>query len=90
MRIGRFSVTGQPRIGCFDEDTVENITSTFDSFSNALARPEAASDAEADESFDHSEITYFPPTTRRNTVFWATLNYEAHAEESERAVPEHP
>lgn len=90
MRIGRFSVTGQSRIGRFDDDTVEDITSAFDSFSNALSCPEAASDAEAFESFDHSEITYLPPTTRRSAVFCAALNYEAHAQESDSAVPERP
>lgn len=90
MRIGRFTVTGQSRIGRFGADSVEDITSAFDSFSDALARPEAASNAAVDESYDRSEITYLPPTTDRNTVFCAALNYEAHAKESDSAIPERP
>jgi len=33
---------------------------------------------------------YEPPTTDRNTVFCAALNYEAHVEESNIEVPERP
>lgn len=90
MRIGRFSVSGQPRIGRFDDNTVEDITPVFDSFADALVCPEAASGAEPEGSFERSEITHLPPTTRCNSVFCAALNYEAHAEESDSAVPERP
>lgn len=88
MRIGRFSVDDRVLIGVFDGDTVRDVTTVFDSFRDALTRP---GDAAADgETYDVEEITYLPPTTRRNTVFCAALNYEAHAEESDSAVPEWP
>ena len=90
MRIGRFRVNGQARIGLFDDDIVKDVTPAFDSFREALSRPGDAADVEAGDSFDVSEITYLPPTTRQNTVFCAALNYEAHAEESDIAVPERP
>jgi 2-keto-4-pentenoate hydratase/2-oxohepta-3-ene-1,7-dioic acid hydratase in catechol pathway len=66
-----------------------DVTGTFDSFQDALENPERAADADG-ETFDTGEITYLPPTTRENTVFCAGLNYEAHAEESDSAVPERP
>jgi 2-keto-4-pentenoate hydratase/2-oxohepta-3-ene-1,7-dioic acid hydratase in catechol pathway len=89
MRIGRFEADGSTRIGRFEHDTVTDVTDAFDDFQDALSRPDAASDADG-ETFDRDEITYLPPTTDRNTVFCAALNYEAHAEESDIEVPEWP
>lgn len=89
MRIGRFHVDNRSRIGIFANDTVWDISDQFDSFSEAMSRPEDASKADC-ESFETDEITYLPPITRNNTVYCAALNYEAHADESSIAVPERP
>lgn len=89
MRIGRFEADDCSRIGLFEGDTVYDVTSEFDSFTDALSRPEDAADAKG-TGYDVSTITHLPPTTDRNTVFCAALNYEAHAEESDIAVPERP
>ena len=89
MRIGRFYANDQSRIGVFEGSTVRDVTEEFDSFRDALSRPRDASDIDGD-TFDVAEITYLPPTTQRNAVFCAALNYEAHAEESGDAIPERP
>ena len=89
MRIGRFQTDGQPRIGVFEDDVVRDVTDEFDSFRDALSRPEDALDVDG-ETANAAEITYLPPTTSENTVFCAALNYEAHAEESDSAIPERP
>ncbi|VTT86218.1 Fumarylacetoacetate hydrolase family protein [Halorubrum sp. DM2] len=89
MRIGRFQADGEARIGRFEADTVTDVSSEFDDFQDALSRPDDAADADGG-SFDRAEITHLPPTTDRNTVFCAALNYEAHAEESDIEVPEWP
>jgi 2-keto-4-pentenoate hydratase/2-oxohepta-3-ene-1,7-dioic acid hydratase in catechol pathway len=89
MRIGRFEADGRSRIGVFEDGTVRDVTETFESFQEALEHPERAEDADG-ETFDSDEITHLPPTTTENTVFCAGLNYEAHAEESDKAVPERP
>lgn len=89
MRLGRFHADGADRIGVFEDETVRDVTDTFESFRGALSRPEAAAEADG-ERFDLDEITYLPPTTARNNVFCGALNYEAHAEESDSAVPERP
>jgi len=89
MRLGQFEVDGEERIGVFEDGTVRDVTRGFDSFRDALTRPEDAGDVDGDV-YDAGEVTYLPPTTDRNTVFCAALNYEAHAEESDIAVPERP
>jgi acylpyruvate hydrolase len=89
MRLGRFQAGGESRIGRFEGETVTDVTEEFDSFRDALSRPGDASGIEG-ETFDVEEITHLPPTTDRNTVFCAALNYEAHAEEGGQAVPERP
>lgn len=89
MRIGRFEVGGQSRIGVFENGTVRDVTGAFDSFQEALEHSERAENADG-ETFDSDEITHLPPMTPENTVFCAGLNYEAHAEESNIAVPERP
>ena len=89
MRLGRFRADSEPRIGVFENERVRDITSEFDSFQDAISRPEEAANVEG-ETHVLDEITYLPPTTDRNTVFCAGLNYEAHAEESDSAVPERP
>ncbi|WP_265110753.1 fumarylacetoacetate hydrolase family protein [Halosolutus halophilus] len=89
MQLVRFHADGQDRIGYFEDDVVRDVTTAFDSFRDALSRPGDAAGAD-EETFEVSEITYLPPTTERNTVFCAALNYEAHAEESDIAVPEWP
>jgi len=89
MRIGRFEAEGTERIGLFGDDTVTDVSSEFEDFQDALTRPEDAAGVDGD-TFDRDEITHKPPTTDRNTVFCAALNYEAHAEESDIEVPEWP
>lgn len=89
MRLGRFHAAGQDRIGVFEGSEVRDVTDGFDSFRDALSRPSDVTGVDG-ETFDRSDITYLPPTTDRNTVFCAGLNYEAHAEESDIAVPEWP
>ena len=89
MRVGRFHADGQDRIGVFTDDSVRDIGDEFESFRDLLNRPEDVSDVEG-ETFDLDKITYLPPTTETNAVYCAALNYEAHAEESDIAVPEPP
>lgn len=89
MRIGCFRADGEERIGVFENGEVRDVTGEFDSFRDALSRPGDAADVDG-EVFGTEEITYLPPTTDRNTVFCAALNYEAHAEESDIEVPEWP
>lgn len=89
MRIGRFRADGADRIGLFEDDEVVDVTPAFDSFADALSRPDAAAEYSGDH-FDPDEITYLPPTTDRNSVFCAALNYRKHAEESGRSVPDRP
>lgn len=89
MRVGRIRVNRRARIGVFTDEGVRDVTEGFESFQDLLLRPEAAADVDG-EIVDEDEITYLPPTTDRNTVFCAGLNYEAHAVESDIAVPERP
>lgn len=89
MRIGRIQTDGRTRIGAFTDDGIRDVTRVFESFQDSLSRPEAAAEVEG-ELLDEDEITHLPPTTDRNTVFCAGLNYEAHAAESDSAVPERP
>ena len=58
-------------------------------YDDALSRPDAVAATDG-PTFDVDDISYLPPTTDRNTVFCAGLNYEAHAEESDIDVPEWP
>ena len=89
MRIGRIQVDGQTRIGVFTDDGIRDVTRGFESFQDALSQPEAAADVDG-ELLGEDDITYLPPTTDRNTIFCAGLNYEAHAVESDIAIPERP
>jgi len=89
MRIGRFEADGTIRIGLFEDDSVTDVSDAFDDFQDALSRPGDAIGVDG-ETFDRSAVTFKPPTTERNTVFCAALNYEAHAEESNIEVPERP
>lgn len=89
MRLGRFEADGVQRIGRFTEDCVVDVSRTFSSFADALARPTDAMDV-AGEEYSLGEISYLPPTEETNTVFCAALNYEAHADEADDAVPEWP
>jgi acylpyruvate hydrolase len=89
MRLGRFQVNGKRRIGRFQNGEIVDVSATFNSFQDALARPVGAVDATG-ETYNSTDVTYLPPTTAENTVFCAALNYEAHAEESNIAVPERP
>lgn len=89
MRVGRFHAEGQDRIGVFTDDSVQDVSSEFESFRDLLTRPGDAADVEG-ERFGLDEVIYLPPTTDKNNVFCAALNYEAHAEESDTAVPEPP
>lgn len=89
MRIGRFEAEGKACIGVFADDHVRDVTNEFEDFQDILSRPHDAEEVDG-KTFDRDEITFKPPTTDRNTVFCAALNYEAHAEESNIDVPERP
>jgi len=89
MRIGRFEAAGEQRIGIFEGDVVRDVTSGVQGFTDALSRPAAVADIDG-PTFDVDDVAYLPPTTDRNTVFCAGLNYEAHAAESDIDVPEWP
>jgi len=89
MHIGRFAAGGKSKIGVFESDAVRDVTDEFDSFRDALSRPGDARDVDG-KAFDVEDVTHLPPTTERNTVFCAALNYEAHAEESNSEVPGWP
>lgn len=89
MRLMRFHAANSDRIGVVEDNVVRDVTSAFDSFRDALANPDEA-DTVDDGSFETDQITYLPPTTDTNTIFCAALNYEAHAEESDIAVPDWP
>ena len=89
MRIGRFRADGADRIGLFEGDEIRDVTSEFDSFRDALSRPASAT-GDGGDRFDPAEVTYLPPTTEQNSVFCAALNYQKHAEESGRSVPDRP
>ncbi|MFB6228960.1 MAG: fumarylacetoacetate hydrolase family protein [Halobacteriales archaeon] len=89
MRLGKFQAGERSLIGRFEDDAVTDVSDEFDSFRDALSRPEDASGVDG-ATFAADEITYLPPTTEQNTVFCAALNYEAHAEESDAAIPERP
>ncbi|MFB6251964.1 MAG: fumarylacetoacetate hydrolase family protein [Halobellus sp.] len=89
MQIGRFATGGENRIGVFEDDEVTDVTPVFDSFADALSRPGVAADYDG-ARFNHGEISYLPPTTSQSSVFCAALNYQKHAEESGRSVPERP
>ncbi|WP_276256603.1 fumarylacetoacetate hydrolase family protein [Halomontanus rarus] len=89
MQLVRFHAANRDRIGVIEDDVVRDVTSAFDSFRDALANPDDA-DTVDDGSFETDQITYLPPTTDTNTIFCAALNYEAHAEESDIAVPDWP
>ena len=89
MRIGRFRADGADRIGLFEGDEIRDVTPEFDSFRDALSRPASAT-GDGGDQFDPAEITYLPPTTEQNSVFCAALNYQKHAEESGRSVPDRP
>jgi len=77
-------------LGVLPGETVDDVTPSFDSFRDAPSRTDEGATADVTATYDRSEITYCPTTTDRNTVFCATLNYAAHAEESDSAVPERP
>jgi len=89
MKLGRFHAGGIDRIGVFEDGTVRDVSGAFDSFREALADPDAASTAGGD-SFNVGNVNYLPPTTDTNTVYCAGLNYEAHAAESDIAIPDRP
>jgi 2-keto-4-pentenoate hydratase/2-oxohepta-3-ene-1,7-dioic acid hydratase in catechol pathway len=89
MKLGCFRADGINRIGLFEDETVRDVSNVFDSFREALADPDAAATSDG-ESFDVTDVHYLPPTTDINTVYCAGLNYEAHAEESDIAIPDRP
>lgn len=77
------------RIGLFEDGEVKDISDGVDGFDHVLFQPDVAATVDG-PSFDIDDIRYLPPTTNRNTVFCAGLNYEAHAEESAIDVPGWP
>ena len=89
MRIGRFRADGQTRIGVFEPDAVVDVSAAYSDFTEAVANPSAASTVSG-ETFNRHTITHLPPIEAENTVFCAALNYEAHASESNIAVPDPP
>lgn len=89
MRIGRFEADGVERIGRFIDGRVIDVSSEFSTFTDALTDLSAAEDV-TDAEYSLDEISYLPPTGPENTVFCAALNYQAHADEADDAVPERP
>ncbi len=89
MRIGRFEVDGAARIGLFGSDDVRDVTEQVTSFPNALMCPNTI-DSTVGDTFDREKIEFLPPVAPTNVVYCAALNYEAHASESNSAVPERP
>ena len=88
MKIGKFHADGEDRIGVFDGESVVDVSEQVTSFAELVTDPSAI-DIDG-PAFQVSEIEYLPPVGRANTIFCAALNYEAHAEESDIAVPEWP
>jgi len=88
MRIGRFEVDGRERIGLFKDGSVQDITTEFDSFQDALSPTRCYRGRRRVLQCGGHHV--FTPTTDQNTVFCGALNYEAHAEESNIDVPERP
>ena len=89
MRIGRFRAEGQARTGVFSDDEVVDVSDQIGAYREVLSDPSAI-DPAAGDRFALTEIEYLPPISPENTVFCAALNYEAHAVESEKAVPAWP
>lgn len=89
MRLGRFRTDNTDRIGVFDSGMIRDISENFDTFRDVLANPDAAAAADGD-LLAEEDVTYLPPTTETNSIFCAGLNYEAHAEESDIAIPDSP
>lgn len=89
MRLGRFRTDGTDRIGRFEGDSVVDVSAAVSNFREALAAPSEVAGIDG-PTFGEEDITYLPPTTARNSVFCAALNYEAHAEEGDSVVPERP
>lgn len=88
MKIGKFHANGEDRIGVFDEEVVTDVSEQVATFADVLEHPGAV-DADGPQ-FEYDAIEYLPPVSKENTIFCAALNYEAHAEESDIAVPEWP
>lgn len=82
MRLTRFSTGDGARVGVLEDGTIRDITEDVDGFADAL---EAVTDGKSlpDGSGTHNEedVEYLPPTTPRNTVLAAALNYHSHIEE---------
>ena len=82
MRLTRFSTGDIPRIGVSENGTIRDITEGVDGFTDAL---ETVTDGESlpdgNETHDAETVEYLPPTTPKNTVFAAALNYHSHIEE---------
>lgn len=91
MKLTRFFVDGETRIGIVEEDIVRDATTDVDSFRAALETITAGAGIEATgETYQTSDITFLPPTMPSNTTFAVALNYQAHIEETSRDVPEWP
>ena len=89
MEICRFEVDGADRIGVVDGDEVVDVTAQFDSFTEALSQPEST-DPSGGDAFPTDAVSFRPPTTDRNTILCAALNYRKHADESGISVPDRP
>jgi 2-keto-4-pentenoate hydratase/2-oxohepta-3-ene-1,7-dioic acid hydratase in catechol pathway len=89
MEICRFEIDGADRIGVVDGDEVVDVTAQFDSFTEALSQPESA-DPSGGDAFPTDAVSFRPPTTDRNTILCAALNYRKHADESGISVPDRP
>jgi 2-keto-4-pentenoate hydratase/2-oxohepta-3-ene-1,7-dioic acid hydratase in catechol pathway len=91
MKLTRFRVDGESRIGVIEDEVVLDVTDDVDSFSNAL---EMVTDGEtisgSNDTYSRTKIDYLPPTEETNTILAAALNYESHVTETSRAVPEWP
>jgi 2-keto-4-pentenoate hydratase/2-oxohepta-3-ene-1,7-dioic acid hydratase in catechol pathway len=87
MKIGRFERDGEELVGVVRGDHVVDV----DSFDEALRRVTDGGDLDASgDAVALDDVSYLPPTTGKNAVFAAALNYRSHVDETDMATPERP
>lgn len=89
MHVGRFIANGETRIGRFEQGSVveleaESFPAVLEYLTTGKAMPSGVA------TFEVEEIEHLPPTTSKNAVFAAALNYQSHADEAEEAIPDRP
>ena len=91
MRLTRFRVDGDAKIGDAQGDRIVELSEGEGSFSEVLRTyMDGGELTTGDTSYSVDEVTYLPPTTAENTVFASSLNYRSHIDETATGVPEIP